>query len=238
MNRQRTTRHLLIFLLLGVALNIAVAWSLALAVNIRGKYWVGGGWASQLSPDEWGWVVQWFEVPGARTVITYWHPIRGDPVRPAEDRSLQSDGSPPSYIEPTPPEVLRPYELRAVHPPDPDTPRQRYGNLFESRGWPMLSLWCEFDSDWPSKAVPRVEMGGIVLDNTYRVLPLRPIALGFVVNSCFYSACLWLLFSIPMVVIKRMRSRHRDGTCTNCGYDLREADHAACPECGDQKAPR
>lgn len=36
-----------------------------------------------------------------------------------------------------------------------------------------------------------------------------------------------------------IRDRRRaPGLCLNCGYDLRGTDHAACPECGDQKAPR
>jgi hypothetical protein len=55
---------------------------------------------------------------------------------------------------------------------------------------------------------------------------------GFVLNTIFYAAVLWVLFAMPGTV-KRMRSRRR-GKCIHCGYDLRgrPADSNTCPECG------
>ena len=62
------------------------------------------------------------------------------------------------------------------------------------------------------------------------VLPLRPIWLGFAINTIFYAALLWLLTLGPFTA-RRMIRRKR-GRCLKCGYDLRGADHEACPECG------
>ena len=33
-------------------------------------------------------------------------------------------------------------------------------------------------------------------------------------------------------VALRRHIRRKRGLCVSCGYDLRHADHAACPECG------
>ncbi len=64
----------------------------------------------------------------------------------------------------------------------------------------------------------------------YRTLPLRPTWPGFAINTIFYAAILCLLTLGPFTA-RRMIRRKR-GLCTKCGYDLRGAEHDACPECG------
>ena len=63
-----------------------------------------------------------------------------------------------------------------------------------------------------------------------RVLPLRPILPGFAINTLFYAAVLWTLTLGPFAA--RRIIRRKRGRCAKCGYDLRAAEHDACPECG------
>ena len=64
----------------------------------------------------------------------------------------------------------------------------------------------------------------------YRTLPTRPILVGFVANSVMYASALWLLLFAPGQL--RRFIRRKRGHCIKCGYDLRGAEHEACPECG------
>ena len=61
-------------------------------------------------------------------------------------------------------------------------------------------------------------------------LPLRLLWPGFAINTVFYAAILWLLTLGPFTV--RRIIHRRQGRCIKCGYDLRGAEHKACPECG------
>ena len=58
---------------------------------------------------------------------------------------------------------------------------------------------------------------------------MRPIWPGFAINTIFYAALLWLLVWGPFAM--RRFIRRKRGLCVTCGYDLRHADHDACPEC-------
>ena len=81
-------------------------------------------------------------------------------------------------------------------------------------GWPLSCGSYEYSSgsSWP------------------KVLPLRPLWPAFAVNTLFYAAILWLLIPGPFAL--RRLIRRRRGLCPACGYDLRHAEHEACPECG------
>ena len=59
---------------------------------------------------------------------------------------------------------------------------------------------------------------------------MRIVWFGFVVNTLFYAAIMWLLILGAFALRRHLRRKR--GLCVNCGYDLRHADHAACPECG------
>ena len=60
--------------------------------------------------------------------------------------------------------------------------------------------------------------------------PLQPVWTGFAINTVFYSAILWALWSTPFAARRLIRKRR--GRCVKCGYDLRHAEHDSCPECG------
>ena len=64
-----------------------------------------------------------------------------------------------------------------------------------------------------------------------RLLPLYPALPGFLVNTLLYALTLGLLWALPVSLIRRRRRRLR-GCCAKCGYDLRGAPHERCPECG------
>ena len=61
-------------------------------------------------------------------------------------------------------------------------------------------------------------------------VPYYPIWPGFALNTLFYAVILWLPIRGPFVL--RRHIRRKRGLCVACGYDLRHADHDACPECG------
>ncbi len=60
-----------------------------------------------------------------------------------------------------------------------------------------------------------------------RVLPWRPLPLGFAINTLFYAAILWLF---PGSFALRRFLRLRPGLCPKCAYPIGES--AVCTECG------
>jgi hypothetical protein len=115
-----------------------------------------------------------------------------------------------------------------------------HNDLIEARGWPRLALlsWIEsHDASHTTKA--GIDLKFWTRKNnagrtTYRLLPTRPIWPGFAINTLFYAAILWLLFAAPFAL--RRHRRIKRGQCAKCGYDLRgspaRADSPLCPECG------
>jgi len=102
-------------------------------------------------------------------------------------------------------------------------------------GWPLESMEC---SRWLVEPfLPRevVKHAISIPGPPYSVgqenhLPLRPLLPGFAINTIFYAVILWILWSSPFTA--RGMIRRKRGLCIKCGYDLRGAEHAACPECG------
>ncbi len=99
-----------------------------------------------------------------------------------------------------------------------------------SAGWPFRALRGEMHmtigpvlahiDSWPA---PNASFGETMI-------PLRPIWQSLVANTVFYAAVLWL--SVRQAAALRRFVRRRCGRCLKCGYDLRHAEHDACPECG------
>lgn len=92
---------------------------------------------------------------------------------------------------------------------------------------------------------PNPIVGGIELPpfttpiapRAWRALPYQPLWLGAIGNTIFFAGLIRLGVATPRML--RRMNRHRQGRCIECGYDLRGADHAVCPECGsDVQASR
>jgi hypothetical protein len=139
-------------------------------------------------------------------------------------------------------------EWAASARPDGESPeREVVCRMVDARGWPMLALRSNLDWSFAGHCGPSVltlgqvvtVSGGYVpardrnrsaLDIEWaQVVPLAPIWPGFLVNTLFYGAVLWLVISGPLIL--RRFIRRKRGCCPPCGYDLRGALDAGCPEC-------
>ncbi len=126
-----------------------------------------------------------------------------------------------------------------------DAPTRGWSHTDVAYGWPWLSFRggilttgmvrsggvVDFGPRLP-ELVYRTTLGGSVITHREpRVVPLRPILPGLVLNSAVYGAAWWVLLLIPGAV--RRQRRRRRGACVECGYDRRGigAD-VMCPECG------
>lgn len=196
--------------MLGTATTIAVAWSLSVAFdpaagNITGSVrWSAGANAPQYSLTTW-WI--WItEAPG--TVMI--------------QRAAQSDT--PAYE----------FDLKNIDVPawselhrTPPAMSDFHGTFVEdARGWPRLCL------------VSRRQYGVYVVSGAAITpvlrqglsLPWHPLWSGFAVDTCIYAVVWIMILFAPGAVRRVIRTRH--GQCACCGYDLRGAPHAQCPECG------
>jgi hypothetical protein len=59
-------------------------------------------------------------------------------------------------------------------------------------------------------------------------LPVIPIWPGFLIDTIFYAAILWLLIPGPFALRRLIRLRR--GLCPKCGYPMGESK--TCSECG------
>jgi len=167
-------------------------------------------------------------------------------------------------------------EVPASWTKDSDTFVIMWTGITSSRGEAeQIDLWTLFwiESGWPAPALEggewRVERTqrsfahtakwiigsagsfypiGYPAGNTsaLRLLPLRPIFPGFLVNTLFYAA-IWFGIFFGVAALRRAIRRGR-GRCVKCGYDLRghHSPHphpqplsrgergvqVGCPECG------
>ncbi|MCH8824757.1 MAG: hypothetical protein IH984_14760 [Planctomycetes bacterium] len=240
---KRRLFKLALFLLLGAVVNVAVAWLIAVRVNV-----VGSGpdlieITYENSQPTGVWLLSRWTQMGV-TCYTSYHEYYGYAV--AYDP--ESDSNPIDAIHittPSPSEVTPKWTgLR--------TPVSRGIDEFrEVRGWgwPCSSMWSEYFLDFsvPAKSgwnfTSGIDPRGLGLSSTRqyndpfpRILPVRPIWPGFAINTVFYAAILWLLTLAPFTA-RRMIRRKR-GCCLKCGYDLRNVEHEKCSECGKELCAR
>jgi hypothetical protein len=115
----------------------------------------------------------------------------------------------------------------------PTSPNDRLVHVVTA-GWPLTCLTGERHTIGvstrqhglaePPRAVRELNV------KPRRVLPLRPLWLGLVVDTALYAAAVWM--AVPGSLLLRSTLRRRRGQCSACGYNLRHVDHRACPECG------
>ncbi len=233
---KRCLYKLVVFLLLGAMVNVAVAWGLAVSIDLSAAPISAEG-VSSADPPAWSFVS--YRRPGVWSIFAA-AATREEDVRVgmfssglgAADSFFHHSYP---YRQPIP-EWLPTWSCVRIRP------SARFPKIEmvieEARGWPLLSL--KYEKYWHG-GVPYPADWGIELWrhrsaawSSFAVvaLPLRPIWPGFAINTIFYAAVLGLLALGPFTA-RRMIRRKR-GHCIKCGYDLRNVDHEKCPECGNE----
>jgi len=109
--------------------------------------------------------------------------------------------------------------------------------IAEGRGMPMSALWQEFEmvhrpSDGTHLNIEWIVHGGVQVDDgslTPRSIPLRPIALGFAINTLLYALLLWLLIALPLAARRALCRKRR--LCAKCASPI--GTGPVCTECGE-----
>ena len=126
------------------------------------------------------------------------------------------------------------------------------GAIHDARGWPVLALWCE----WPVAAGPNSSTlgsfgdiqpvrGGIALPDaksawgypadSLRALPYRPIWIGLAADTLLFALLYVSAFHLTRSLARTIRARSRAGRnlCPKCAYPrVGLAAESPCPECG------
>ncbi len=210
-------RRLLIIaicLLLGVIVNVAVAWGCAAWADLDTEP------SSGTSEDGTTMIGRWSSKFG--TLIHY-HISRTATYRHPLFESPRMDEVSPYWLR----FPSAAYESGLIDNED---------RITDARGWPALTMWSEYV--WPPYGPPVPVKGGLRLTSPHsvtnfgpqlpRALPLRPIWPGFAVNTLFYAAILWLLMSGPFAL--RRFIRVKGGLCPACAYPRGQSE--VCSECG------
>lgn len=252
---KRWLAKIVVFLLFGGITTIAVAWAFALKPNFSASAFPASSrhWGKYLRPSgDWLWDVFLLEKPGASRL--HWTMPWVD--RPPDENEYHSlPWASETYQQllehlrqPRPGRQPQRLWVRAELPSWSrlrDTPEERMDREFRryryeyAFGWPGLALSYRFECDWPGKyADPSLErsVGALHIGSRLPLtswtgyLPLRVLWSGFVVDSLLYAVG-WFV-ALGGVALTRLGLRRYRGKCVKCGYDLRGAEHEACPECG------
>ena len=215
-----------VFLLAGAVVNVAVAWGCAIWIDPPDEHSVVESGGSRKGPSHRRWGIATLRKRGAFRVYSSWH-----------DLGAGGGGSGPGLpSEPAAPLVPKwaPFLAPTYEPPIP----AYHAYFADARGWPRLSMWSGLKvSQTPSSAPPMVATLGIALDpemiglhnhRNVRLLPLRPLPIGFAVNTLIYAMVLWLLIPGPFVLRRFIRVKR--SLCPACAYPTGES--AVCSECG------
>ncbi len=246
---------LVIFLLLGTVLNVAVAWGCAAWIGAGGVGWDEIIRRERFSQRFSGWTFGVWKRPGALRILSLWvesrEALRSRPWTASEHYVTTLINNSPARRVPDG-ELPIPSWSRLSG----DTLKPVGGvppSLIEDgHGWPLLSMRSSFWVNAGGGAIPEprwsaitlapatigtapyspADLGPLRLENWAepRVLSLIPIWTGFAVNTVFYAAIVWLLWSSPFAA--RRFIRHKRGLCGACGYDLRGDLASGCSECG------
>ncbi|MHC4100398.1 MAG: hypothetical protein ACYTGY_18495 [Planctomycetota bacterium] len=206
-----------IFLVLGLFVNVSVAWICVYAVVL------GGLEARQceLSHGVYWSVLSWRGF-GSRRVVS----VRPDVVPLGDDRLRDDHPALPGWSEFQAADAVSGRSSLVIE-------------AAEARGWPFLALSASFEAGSPPPSFDtELSLYGVTIhaptdpsnlyDASGRTLPLRPVWGGFIANTLLYAAAAWLLSLLPAA--RRRRIHRARGLCPNCGYP--PGASAKCTECG------
>ena len=224
-------------LLLGAFVNVGVAWTLAATVRTEGlDDWEGLGWiACEYDSPYRGWVTMSLVGLGSSRVVTevFSRDFLGTLFPPVSSR----------------PEEIIPGWAEALHQVPLDyNPVEAYAKIriHDARGWPSLALWSSYDATpdplnqwWIGGGANgiRIDRANPVSNSEtdeQRLLPLRLIWSGFILNTLFYTALAWI--AVPGPIALRRLCRARRGLCMKCAYPTGAGE--VCTECGAAVTPR
>ena len=208
MNRRSVARLSLATILLGAATNLSVAWGLPLALPGAWPAWSA---SSSISDSGWSW-------QGRNRLL-------GDWIMLTRSSGFTVDwGAPP--VSST--GGSHPPHWTAIPPDDGSFTRADTG----ATGWPMRCLASEafFSSDSQIGIVYRWNLDLGANAQGAILLPLRPLPVGFVINTLVYAAMWYVVFQL--VGRARSQVRRHYGHCPKCGYDLQHQLGKGCSECG------
>ena len=228
---KRIITKLIIFLIIGAILNIAIAWACAAWINPK-KFdpWPEVGFRRS---GQYTWELVQTNAPGMTLYWSTW----GWRKRPL---AIQDHGAAPDELVPSWSDLgvlSDDFKKIVAREPDSLVLERRW---IHSYGWPARCLWSYWYKVDPGDSPPTYGSEGYIYqfgswnDFVPRALPTRPIWLGFILNTIFYAAILWLPF-VPFKLRRTIRCKR--GLCIQCGYDLRGTDHNVCPECGTKLSP-
>ena len=240
---KRCIRTILFFLLLGAAVNVAVAWIAAVTAEPKSEG-IRFTRPHDVMPDQpsdrGGFVGIWRCAGGTRIWVFMTETpapseIDVDAIKEFVRRSWSHD---PRHLRPSEASVLPAWSRAGVRIDRDGIPRR--GSLVEDAwGWPMKAMYARFEADRLGLIRPEAVSWGVHCGSygpaieewlIPRVVPVGPIWPGFAVNTVIYALPLWLLALCPVAL--RRRIRRKRGRCIKCGYDLRGDLAAGCPECG------
>lgn len=224
--RKKWAKVALVSLVLGTAINVAVAWVLVVAIGFPRWQGAGRGTFGIGAPDRWSQRVPaaWPPTPQGTSESRWWCcTIRHEHAEwPAP--IIGPDG----LRTPEGMEVMRTAKVLTLQ--------------MSEWGWPMRSLRTSRTNEVGAALSIRMlpPPGDHSLAEGIRLppslarspfvahLPLMPVWPGFAINTLLYAAVAAALLAGPGKLRRALRRRR--GQCTRCGYDL--AGLAQCPECG------
>lgn len=224
MRRTRTT--ILMLLLIGMIVNIAVAWACALWWPVPVNFRI---WFPEAMPED----------LAGRAEIRAWAKSSGPPSIGVALSRVQSAGFGVR---------LDSLGVEELVPGDDGSMGPSRVHRAHSAGWPFYSMACEGYLDWSMEPKFRFQTppdwrGGIAVPfwmrpstsgpevlffPVPRPLPLRVVPLGFVADSVLYGVIAGCVLFVPGAVRGAWRARRR--LCRACGYPV--SGLAICPECG------
>jgi hypothetical protein len=185
------------------------------------------------------WSFIWWKQPGAERIYSRaWWDLRqnaGGPLPPSVDPLV--DDYRPSWCQ-----IARPPPRGPGQPLNIADTSGGTALIEDARGWPFLAMYCSIEPigvvggpEFPTRdgiKLSRVvsQMGGM---EAPRALPVRPIWMGFLLNTALYALLTWLLVWLVLrlcLFAIRGRVRLRKGLCPACAYPI--GGSVICTECG------
>lgn len=227
-------RHVLISLAFGVVATIAIAWSLAVLVDmdsgaIAKHGSLSKGWRLRVKSDGEG--IGIVDVAICRRVgatVIEWYADTGETLAVTRRTHLPEEVMP----------AWAAFPWRREEWPEAGMV------VWDARGWPFASLRAtyvhEADANYRMVVVPRggLKIGGSAFKGRWShrypaMLPLIPVWPGFALNVLVIAAHVWLV--MKGFVWARTFVRRRRGLCLTCGYASSGIER--CPECGVATGP-